>query len=132
MEIIEQNVLGVLLFAARLIGEFPLLLRETPRVRTRVRLSRTTERICSVGEDTIRERNGGCRIPRGAFLLNYGDEHLMDFIYPQKLNNIQRVEQIISYRLLGEKRKRQRDRMSSGRQIEHRRHDFRVSRRRYS
>ena len=35
------------------------------------------------------------------FLLNCGDDDLMDFIYPQRLGDIHRVEQIISHRLLG-------------------------------
>ena len=34
------------------------------------------------------------------FLLNCGDDDLMDFIYPQRLGDIHRVEQIISHRLL--------------------------------
>ena len=39
------------------------------------------------------------------FLLNCGDDDLMDMIYPQRLDDIQRVKKIISHRLLGEKRK---------------------------
>ena len=39
----------------------------------------------------------------------------MDLIYPQRLDDIERVEKILSHRLLGEKRKKQRDRVISGR-----------------
>ena len=47
------------------------------------------------------------------FLLNCGDDDLMDLIYPQLLDGIQRVEKIISHRLLGQKRMKRRDRMST-------------------
>ena len=46
------------------------------------------------------------------FLLNCGDDDLMDFIYTHRLCDIHRVEEIISHRLLGEKRNKQRDRIS--------------------
>ena len=45
------------------------------------------------------------------FLLNYGDDNLMDFIYPLRLDDIQQVEKIIIHRLLSEKRKKQRYRV---------------------
>ena len=40
------------------------------------------------------------------FLLNCGDDDLIILIYPQRLDDIQRVEKIISHRLLGDKRKK--------------------------
>ena len=39
----------------------------------------------------------------------------MYFFYPQRLDDIQGVEKIISHRLLGEKRKKRRDRVSTSR-----------------
>ena len=38
----------------------------------------------------------------------------MDLIYPQRLDNIQRVEKIISHQLLGENRKKQRGQVNTG------------------
>ena len=38
----------------------------------------------------------------------------MDRIYPQRLHVIQRVDKIISHRLLGEKHKKQRERVKTG------------------
>jgi hypothetical protein len=48
------------------------------------------------------------------FLLNCGDDDLLDPIYPQRLDDIQRVEKIISYQFLGEEQKKQRDRVKTG------------------
>ncbi|GMF48470.1 unnamed protein product [Phytophthora fragariaefolia] len=45
------------------------------------------------------------------FLLNCGDDSIMDLLYPLQLADIQRVEQIINKKILGEKRKKQRDRL---------------------
>ncbi|POM75789.1 LOW QUALITY PROTEIN: Hypothetical protein PHPALM_7058 [Phytophthora palmivora] len=45
------------------------------------------------------------------FLLNCGDDDIMDMLYPLQLNDIHRVEQIINKKILGEKRKKQRDRL---------------------
>ncbi|POM62597.1 hypothetical protein PHPALM_28228 [Phytophthora palmivora] len=65
------------------------------------------------------------------FLLNCGDDDIMDMLYPLQLNDIHRVEQIINKTILGEKRKKQRDRLVSGRsRDEMRRDDRRNDRRR--
>ena len=48
------------------------------------------------------------------FLSIYGDDDLMDRIYPQRLYDIKRVDKIITYLLLGENRKKQRHRMDTG------------------
>ena len=64
------------------------------------------------------------------FLLNCGNDDLMDFIYPQRLGDIHRVEQIISHRLQGEKRKKQRDRMSSNRISNPHRYESQITRQR--
>ncbi|POM75787.1 Hypothetical protein PHPALM_7062 [Phytophthora palmivora] len=65
------------------------------------------------------------------FLLNCGDDDIMDMLYPLQLNDIHRVEQIINKKILGEKRKKQRDRLVSGRsRDEMRRDDRRNDRRR--
>ncbi|POM80689.1 LOW QUALITY PROTEIN: Hypothetical protein PHPALM_1443, partial [Phytophthora palmivora] len=45
------------------------------------------------------------------FLLNCGDDDIMDMLYPLQLNDIHRVEQIINKKILGEKRNKQRDRL---------------------
>ncbi|POM73447.1 LOW QUALITY PROTEIN: Hypothetical protein PHPALM_9708 [Phytophthora palmivora] len=45
------------------------------------------------------------------FLLNCGDDDIMDMLYPLQLNDIHRVEQIINKKILGEKRKKQRNRL---------------------
>ena len=66
------------------------------------------------------------------FLLNCGDDDLMDFIYSQRLGDIHRVEQIISHHLLGEKRKNQQDRLSNNRMSDSHRYESRVNRRRDS
>ncbi|KAE8965429.1 hypothetical protein PR002_g28680 [Phytophthora rubi] len=47
----------------------------------------------------------------------------MDQLYPQRLSDIQRVEKIINQKLLGDKRKKQRDRTTSSRARESRRDD---------
>lgn len=39
----------------------------------------------------------------------------MDSIYPQRLDDIEQVERMISHRLLGEKRKKQRDQVITSR-----------------
>ena len=65
-------------------------------------------------------------------LLNCGDDDLMDFIDPQRLGGIHRVEQIIGHRLLGEKRKRQRDRMNNSLLSDPHRYEARINRRRDS
>ncbi|GMF58199.1 unnamed protein product [Phytophthora fragariaefolia] len=57
------------------------------------------------------------------FLLNCGDDGVMDLLYPLQLADIQRVEQIINKKILGEKRKKQRDRMVAIRVGEGRRSD---------
>ncbi|GMF27709.1 unnamed protein product [Phytophthora fragariaefolia] len=49
------------------------------------------------------------------FLLNCGDDCIMDLLYPLQLADIQRVEQIINKKILGEKRKKQRDRLVASR-----------------
>ena len=65
-------------------------------------------------------------------MLNCGDDDLMDFIDPQRLGGIHRVEQIIGHRLLGEKRKRQRDRMNNSLLSDPHRYEARINRRRDS
>ncbi|KAE9278376.1 hypothetical protein PF008_g28632 [Phytophthora fragariae] len=57
------------------------------------------------------------------FLLNCGDDEVMDLLYPLQLADIQRVEQIINKKILGEKRKKQRVRMVSNRTRDPRRGD---------
>ncbi|KAL4140282.1 hypothetical protein PRNP1_014567 [Phytophthora ramorum] len=59
------------------------------------------------------------------FLLSCGDDAVMDLLYPQRLSDIHKVEKIINQRLLGEKRKKQRDRLSTARSREPRRGDSR-------
>ncbi|GMF48196.1 unnamed protein product [Phytophthora fragariaefolia] len=49
------------------------------------------------------------------FLLNCGDDGIMDLLYPLQLPDIQRVEPIIIKKILGEKRKKQRDRLVASR-----------------
>uniref|UniRef100_M4BD76 Uncharacterized protein n=1 Tax=Hyaloperonospora arabidopsidis (strain Emoy2) TaxID=559515 RepID=M4BD76_HYAAE len=53
----------------------------------------------------------------------------MDLIYPQRLDDIQRVEKIISHRLLGAQRKKQRDRVSTSRGLSRHRNDAQDGRR---
>uniref|UniRef100_H3GD67 Retrotransposon gag domain-containing protein n=1 Tax=Phytophthora ramorum TaxID=164328 RepID=H3GD67_PHYRM len=57
------------------------------------------------------------------FLLSCGDDDVMDLLYPQRLSDIHKVEKIINQRLLGGKRKKQRDRLSTARSREPRRGD---------
>ncbi|GMF47220.1 unnamed protein product [Phytophthora fragariaefolia] len=57
------------------------------------------------------------------FLLNCGDDDIMDLLYPLQLADIQRVEQIINKKILGEKRKKQRDRLVASRVGETHRND---------
>ncbi|KAJ8524637.1 hypothetical protein ON010_g16480 [Phytophthora cinnamomi] len=57
------------------------------------------------------------------FLLNCGDDEVMNLLYQLQLADIQRVEQIISKMVLGEKGKKQRDRMINSRGSETRRGD---------
>ncbi|KAE8964794.1 hypothetical protein PR001_g28593 [Phytophthora rubi] len=57
------------------------------------------------------------------FLLHCGDDAVMGQLYPQRLSDIQRVEKIINQKLLGDKRKKQRDRTATGRVRESRRDD---------
>ena len=66
------------------------------------------------------------------FLLNGGDDDLMDFIYPQRLADIHRVEHIIASRLVGKKGKQKRGRMSSSRLSDPHRYESRINRRRDS
>ena len=66
------------------------------------------------------------------FLLKCGDDDLMDFIYPQRLVDIYRVEQFISHRLQGEKRKNHQDRMSNSLPVYPHRYESRINRRRDS
>ena len=47
------------------------------------------------------------------FLLNCGDDDLMDLIDRQRLDRIHRLKMIISHRLLGEKGRKQRDRLNT-------------------
>ncbi|KAG2895383.1 hypothetical protein PC117_g23269 [Phytophthora cactorum] len=47
------------------------------------------------------------------FLLHCGDDDEMDLIYPLQLEDIGKVEQIINRRMLDEKRKKQRDRLTT-------------------
>ncbi|GMF53962.1 unnamed protein product [Phytophthora fragariaefolia] len=55
------------------------------------------------------------------YLLNCGDDDIMDLLYPMRLDDIERVEKIINTKILGEKRKRQRDRLSGSRNRDSRR-----------
>ncbi|KAE9271055.1 hypothetical protein PR003_g30629, partial [Phytophthora rubi] len=57
------------------------------------------------------------------FLLHCGDDAVMDQLYPQRLSDNERVEKIIKQKLLGDKRKKQRDRTATGRVRESRRDD---------
>ena len=63
-------------------------------------------------------------------MLNCGLDDLSNLIYPQQLEDINRLEQIISHRLLGDKRKKQQDRMSSNRLSDSHIYDSRICRRR--
>ena len=66
-------------------------------------------------------------------LLSCGEDKLMDLVFPQCLDDIQRVETMISHRLLGDKRKKQRGSVSTSRgssrhrneALDGRRHDVR-------
>ena len=58
------------------------------------------------------------------FLLNCVDDNLMDFIDPLRIDDIQQVENIISHRMLREKRKYQRDRVKNYRSPEPRQRIF--------
>ncbi|GMF62210.1 unnamed protein product [Phytophthora fragariaefolia] len=55
------------------------------------------------------------------FLLNCGDDDIMDLLYPMRLDDIERVEKIINTKIHGEKRNRQRDRLSGSRSRDGRR-----------
>ncbi|GMF44535.1 unnamed protein product [Phytophthora fragariaefolia] len=55
------------------------------------------------------------------FLPNCRDNDIMDLLYPMRLDDIERVEKIINTKILGEKRKRQRDRLSGSRSRDSRR-----------
>ncbi|EGZ04430.1 hypothetical protein PHYSODRAFT_343274 [Phytophthora sojae] len=44
------------------------------------------------------------------FLLHCGDDDVMDLLYPQQLADIKKAEKIINQKILGERRKKQRDR----------------------
>ncbi|GMG17874.1 unnamed protein product [Phytophthora fragariaefolia] len=57
-------------------------------------------------------------------LLNCGDDGIMDLLYPLQLADIQRVEKISNKKILGEKRKKQRDRLVASR-VGEARHDRR-------
>ncbi|GMF52082.1 unnamed protein product [Phytophthora fragariaefolia] len=57
------------------------------------------------------------------FLLNCGDDGIVDLLYPLQLADTQRVEQIINKKILGEKRKKQRGRLVASRVGEARRND---------
>ncbi|POM76595.1 Hypothetical protein PHPALM_6149 [Phytophthora palmivora] len=59
------------------------------------------------------------------FLLNCGDDDIMDMLYPLQLNDIHRVEQIINEKILGDKRRKQRNRLVSGRNRDELRRDDR-------
>ncbi|POM76226.1 Hypothetical protein PHPALM_6565 [Phytophthora palmivora] len=61
------------------------------------------------------------------FLQNCGGDDIMDMLYPLRLNDIRRVEQIINKKILGEKRKKQRDRLISGRSRDELRRDDRLN-----
>ncbi|GMF47171.1 unnamed protein product [Phytophthora fragariaefolia] len=56
-------------------------------------------------------------------LLNCGDDGIMDLLYPLQLADIQRVEEIINKKILGEKRKKQRGCLVASRVGEARRND---------
>ncbi|GMF16632.1 unnamed protein product [Phytophthora fragariaefolia] len=91
LEPIHCGVLGLLLYAVRSVGAYSLLLGETPRY----------EKGGADAADHVEQ-----------FLLNCGDDGVTDLLYPLQLADIQRVEQIINKKILGEKRKQQRDRLS--------------------
>ncbi|GMF22444.1 unnamed protein product [Phytophthora fragariaefolia] len=59
----------------------------------------------------------------GQFLLNCGDDCIMDLLYPLLLADIQRVEQISNKKILAGMRKKQRDRLVASRVGEGRRSD---------
>ncbi|GMF59974.1 unnamed protein product [Phytophthora fragariaefolia] len=55
------------------------------------------------------------------FLFNCGDDDIMDLLYPMRLDDIERGENIINTKILGEKRKWQRDQLSGSRSRDGRR-----------
>ncbi|GMF50452.1 unnamed protein product [Phytophthora fragariaefolia] len=55
------------------------------------------------------------------FLLNCGDDDIMDLLYPMRLDDIKRVEKIINTKILDAKRKQQRGRLSGSRSRDGRR-----------
>ncbi|GMF36212.1 unnamed protein product [Phytophthora fragariaefolia] len=57
------------------------------------------------------------------FLLNCGNDGIMDLLYPLQLADIQRLEQIINKKILGEKRNKQWDRLVASRVGEARHND---------
>ncbi|EGZ29320.1 hypothetical protein PHYSODRAFT_474393 [Phytophthora sojae] len=57
------------------------------------------------------------------FLLHCGDDDVMDLLYPQQLTDIKKVEKIINQKILGERWKKQRDRLIGSRSRDAKRTD---------
>ncbi|EGZ11060.1 hypothetical protein PHYSODRAFT_337821 [Phytophthora sojae] len=57
------------------------------------------------------------------FVLHCGDDGVMDLLYPQQLTDIKKVEKIINQKILGERRKKQRDRLIGSRSRDAKRTD---------
>ncbi|EGZ27104.1 hypothetical protein PHYSODRAFT_476005 [Phytophthora sojae] len=57
------------------------------------------------------------------FLLHCGDDDVMDLLYPQQLADIKKVEKIINQKILGKRRKKQRDCLIGGRSRDAKRTD---------
>ncbi|EGZ16631.1 hypothetical protein PHYSODRAFT_247996 [Phytophthora sojae] len=57
------------------------------------------------------------------FLLHCGDDDIMDLLYPQQLADIKKAEKIINQKILGERRKKQRDRFVESRSRDAKRAD---------
>ena len=119
-----------LLLAVRAVRQVEVKLGEVPGIGTCVRLLPPLKWIRTAAQ--IQYEKGGAESEDhvGHFLLNCGDDELMEFIYPQRLGDIHRVEEIISHRLLGEKRKMQRDTIRSNRLSDPHRYESRITRRR--
>ncbi|GMF46711.1 unnamed protein product [Phytophthora fragariaefolia] len=86
-----------------------------------MRLPHPAQWICPNSEDPVRKGGADASDHVEHFLLNCGDDDIMDLLYPMRLDDIERVEKIINTKILGEKRKWQRDRLSGSRNRDSRR-----------
>ncbi|POM66459.1 LOW QUALITY PROTEIN: Hypothetical protein PHPALM_17677 [Phytophthora palmivora] len=101
MESAERGVSGLLLFTVRPIGQDATICDFLTRLNGYAQTAKIQyERGGADAADHVEQ-----------FLPNCGDDDIMDMLYPLQLNDIHRVEQFINKKILGEKRKKQRDRL---------------------